>query len=504
MSDLPFSAGSRLVAYLRDSGGRDQNLSIPQQQESIGRWCRDNGYILSRLFMDAARSGTSLAGRDGFLEMVAYLESNAPEAGVVIWEYSRIARQFDDFQYYITYLRRKGYAVYSITDHIPDTLDGRLFESITAWKTAKYSEDLSKNIKRGQRFIAAVYHAKPGGKPPLGYLYSPAEIGRRRDGSPHLVNRLVPDPQVAPLVKLAFEMRANGATYREIHEATHLHNWITIYNRTLCRRIYTGVFDYGGMEIPDFCEPIVDQATWQAAQEVNRQHMERYGCSHPRVLRSRFILTGLLRCSLCGNFMYGWISRQKYKSYDYYRCKNHEGGRYNCGAPYIPKGELEARVLTAMQQRILEPVVLNDIYEEVCSQIASRGDEKDTALERARHDLADLEVSIGRIISAIKEHGHSAALLAELGDLEGHQGELREQIAGLEVDSSRQDIKIDMITVVENARIALDREDDRGKAIVLRGFISEIRAQRVNKKIEGEIEYHLPTQGNGKKFIAAL
>ena len=197
MPDLPFSAGSRLVAYLRDSGGRDQNLSIPQQQESIGRWCRENGYVLSHQFKDAARSGTSIAGRDGFLEMVAYLESNAPEAGVVIWEYSRIARDFDDFTYYITYLRRNGYAVYSITDHIPDTLDGRLFESITAWKTAKYSEDLSKNIRRGQHFIASVYKGKPGGKPPLGYLYSPTEIGRRRDGSPHLVNRLVPDPKVA-------------------------------------------------------------------------------------------------------------------------------------------------------------------------------------------------------------------------------------------------------------------------------------------------------------------
>ena len=80
---------------------------------------------------------------------------------------------------------------------------------------------------------------------------------------------------------------------------------------------------------------------------------------------------------------------------------------------------------------------------------------------------------------------------------------------GLEVDRSRalsatRDIEIDMTALVENARIALEREDDRGKAIVLRGFISEIRAQRVNKKIEGEIEYHLPTQGNGKKFIAAL
>ena len=81
---------------------------------------------------------------------------------------------------------------------------------------------------------------------------------------------------------------------------------------------------------------------------------------------------------------------------------------------------------------------------------------------------------------------------------------MRERIASMEADQSRQDIKIDMITVVENARVALDREDDRGKAIILRGFIIEIRAQRVNKIITGEIEYRLPVAGSETKFIVAL
>ncbi len=507
MAEIIFPSGSRLVAYVRDSGGRDQDLSIPQQQESIGSWCTKNGYILSRLFADAARSGTSLASRDGFLEMIAYLEDGAPEAGVVIWEYSRIARQFDDFTYYIADLRRKGYAVYSITDHIPDTLDGRLFESITAWKTAKYSEDLSKNIKRGQRFLVTVHHAKPGGKVPLGYLFSPVEIGRRRDGSPHMANRLVPDPQVAPLVRKAFEMRANGATYKEIHEATHLHDWIVLYAKTLSKRLYIGIFNYGGMEIPDFCEPLVDQATWQTAQDISRQHQEKHGFNHPRVLRSRFILTGLLRCALCGGFMYAQISRQKhYKSYDYYRCQNNITGQFNCGASYIPKAELEERVLAAVHNRILDSVILTDIYTEVQRQIAAGQDEQTILIQQVDAELDNAKRRIQRLVAAISDAGHSQALLAELAGLEKKEAELNDRLARLEDERDRvqQELSIDMDGVVRSIGAALEMANDKEKAVILRGFISEIRAQKINKEIKGEIEYHLPVQGNGAKFIVSL
>jgi hypothetical protein len=43
---VPFPAGKRLVAYLRDSGGERQELSIPQQEEKLAAWCRDKGVLI--------------------------------------------------------------------------------------------------------------------------------------------------------------------------------------------------------------------------------------------------------------------------------------------------------------------------------------------------------------------------------------------------------------------------------------------------------------------------
>jgi DNA invertase Pin-like site-specific DNA recombinase len=512
MPDLPFSAGSRLVAYLRDSGGRDQNLSVPQQQEAVGKWCLDNGYILTRVFVDVARSGTKTTGRDSFIQMVSYLEEDAHEAGIILWEYSRFSRDFDDSMYYIADLRRQGFVVYSITDNIPDSLDGRLIESITAWKNAKYSEDLRKNVRRGLHYIASVHHAKPGGKPPLGYQMVPIEIGVRRDGSAHIVHRLELDPGVAPLVQKAFEMRSIGATYKEIHEATHLFKWLVAYGKMLQKRLYTGSFEYGGMEVRDFCPPLVDQATWQKVQNVNRDRAERYGYDHPRRLRSRFILTGLLKCDLCGGFMYGRVSRHRhYRPYDYYRCQNKEGGRSTCNATYIPKEEIEDRVLAVVHNRILNSVLLTKIYTKVRSQAAAGQDEQTMLIQQADAELVDAKRRIQRLVAAISDAGHSRALLAELADLEKKQAELIERLARLEEERDRvqQELSIDMDHAVQDIAMGLKIADDKEKAILLRGFIKEIGAHRVRcsstqpAELVGQIKYRLPVVGTGS-FVVDL
>jgi len=72
MTTTPFPPGARLVFYARDSGGKDQDLSVAQQEAAAGEWCKAHGYILTRTFVDAARSGTSTGGRAQFLEMISY------------------------------------------------------------------------------------------------------------------------------------------------------------------------------------------------------------------------------------------------------------------------------------------------------------------------------------------------------------------------------------------------------------------------------------------------
>ena len=129
-----FPIGSQLAAYLRNSGGDDQDLSIEQQEAAVAKWCSDNGYILTRVFKDAARPGSSTIGREAFHQLIVHFRDlDCQEYGIIVWKFSRFARDIDDSQFYRADLRQHGYEIYSLNDQVPSGLDGRLFEAAIDW-----------------------------------------------------------------------------------------------------------------------------------------------------------------------------------------------------------------------------------------------------------------------------------------------------------------------------------------------------------------------------------
>ena len=182
----PFPPGGSLVAYLRDSGGDNQDLSVPQQNAEITAWCKANNLNLTHLFKDEARPGSSTVSRVGFLEMIRYFEKKPqpPELGVIVWKFSRFSRDIDDSQYFKGLLRRQGLIIHSLNENIPQGLDGRLFEAAIEWMNARFLKDLSEDVKRGLRNNVTQHHAI-GGTPPRGFRPGPPiNLGIRRNGTP--------------------------------------------------------------------------------------------------------------------------------------------------------------------------------------------------------------------------------------------------------------------------------------------------------------------------------
>ena len=62
-------------------------------------------------------------------------------------------------------------------------------------------------------------------------------MGVKRDGTPRIVQRWVPDPETWDLCRQAWELRVNGASYREIHEKTHIMGGISSYATFFRNRI---------------------------------------------------------------------------------------------------------------------------------------------------------------------------------------------------------------------------------------------------------------------------
>ena len=68
----PFQPDSKLVVYLRDSGGDEQEMSIEQQEDILRKWCVENQCVITRVFVDRVRPGSSVVGREQFLVKIGH------------------------------------------------------------------------------------------------------------------------------------------------------------------------------------------------------------------------------------------------------------------------------------------------------------------------------------------------------------------------------------------------------------------------------------------------
>lgn len=483
---IPFPPGSLILPYLRDSGGPEQDASVERQRAEIAAWASSHDLLIPRWYFDPARSGRSTAGRDQFLQLIQYLSAERrQEKGVVFWEYARLARDFDDTMYYLADLRRQGYVVWSITDAIPDTLEGRLLESIIAWKNAKYLQDLSRAIRSGFRHVITAHQGYPQRQPPLGYQKDPIQIGTRRDGRPHIISRLIPDPAIAPVVQEAFRRRAAGATYAEIHNALHLTAYHVSLSRILNDPIYIGTFQYGGQEYRSFCPPLIPQELWEKVQSINQERRSRFGYNHPRTLRSRFVLTGLIFCDYCGSRMHGRIVKRSGRpNYDYYTCRNRRSGKAStCKAPLLPKSQVETLVYDKLESALLSPEIITPLFEEAMAERPRRRQEQQALLAHLERLQDETQRSIQNLLKAISESGHSRAMLDKLSELEKQRDDLATSIASSSasatsdqpIQATQKDFEVAMNGISRRLR-----QPTRDSLAVLRGLVVEVRAKKQN------------------------
>jgi DNA invertase Pin-like site-specific DNA recombinase len=300
--------GSIVWAYLRDSGGDAQEQSVGQQKAEVKAYCDRYGLALTQFFQDEAKSGGNVIKRDAFNDMIdiAANPDNRP-AGILLWNFARFSRDLDDSNYYKALLRKQGIIVHSITDPIPEGRYGRVVETIIDIANEEKRRQNSRDIKRA--FHAMIKQGfSTGGFPPKGYKSEQVEIGKKRDGSPRIVSKWIPDPDLWDLVKLAWRLRAEGKMYSEIQEATggqiykSRNCWTTFFRN----KTYLGIGKCGDLEITDHHEAAVDWETWEKVRKLSYGHptARKVGhLHHPRRVGSPTLLSGLAVCLYCGSAM---------------------------------------------------------------------------------------------------------------------------------------------------------------------------------------------------------
>ena len=169
-------------------------------------------------------------------------------------------------------------------------------------------------------------------------------------------------------------------------------------------------------ELPEL--RIIDAETWEAAQG----RRAAAGCVHlTHRRRPKRLLSGLLRCGLCGG---NYIVRTR----DYVACSR----RMNTGTCHnnreVAMSEIEERVIAALRQHLLSPETVEIAVE------AYRAERERLAREQAKtwaesdRELSETKKRIAHIVAAIETGADPGALLKRLGELESRRSAIEAQM----------------------------------------------------------------------------
>lgn len=299
-----------VALYIRVSTEDQVDYSPDSQKKLLLEYARKNNFIVNEehVFMDEGISGRNADKRPEFQRMIAMAKSKErPFQKILVWKFSRFARNQEESIVYKNMLRKDGVEVVSISEPIIEGPFGSLIERIIEWMDEYYSTRLSGEVVRGMTEKAT----KEGilASPPYGY--------RKKDGN------YVIDNEEAEIIKYIFQKVIAGKGFtticRDLRDmgvkSRRGSTWIPRRIKYCIQNpVYMGKLRWnytthqGGRKINDESEwiitdgthePIINEDDFNKANEM--LGVLSYSTSkRPFKYEIRHYLSGLLRCSSCG------------------------------------------------------------------------------------------------------------------------------------------------------------------------------------------------------------
>lgn len=298
------------AAYLRVSTDKQDEYSLDSQLKLIRDYAAKNDYIVPDefVFCDDGISGRTAKKRPEFRRMVAWAkEKDHPFEVILVWKFSRFARNQEESIVYKSMLSRSGVDVISISEPLAEGPFGSLIERILEWMDEFYSIRLSGEVKRGM--TEKVSRGEVVTIPSFGYDIKDGLYVPNADSA--LVQQMYRDYLSGKgVTAIARELAARGVQTRRGNIPEN--RWVRYI---LENPVYIGKLRWssdgkqtygrgkatdGSYTVDGHHERIIDVETWEAvqdriaAQTRGRRPYERL--DQP----VEWMLKGLVRCSNCG------------------------------------------------------------------------------------------------------------------------------------------------------------------------------------------------------------
>lgn len=300
------------AAYIRVSTDDQLEYSPDSQLEKIQEYAKKSDMILPEEFIfreDEGISGKVAKKRPEFMRMIGTAKKKPkPFDVIIVWKFSRFARNRQDSIVYKSMLRKQcGIDVVSVTEQIGDDKMSIIVEAMIEAMDEYYSINLAEEVRRGMN--EKVSRGEPVAAPAFGYLIKD--------------KKYYVDPDTAPLVKMIFNDYINGMGFRTIAAKLNTMGIRTRRgglweNRTveyiLRNPVYIGKIRWNPKHKTrrDFDDPniividgdhehLLDDDTWQKAQDCLTKNKMMYGRSAGQKKTAAIMLQGLVKCSNCGS-----------------------------------------------------------------------------------------------------------------------------------------------------------------------------------------------------------
>ena len=420
--------------YLRlskDDGTDSESSSIQTQKEMLTRYCRENGFAISEIYVDDGWSGTN-SNRPSFQRMLSDIEDGKINC-VITKDLSRLGRDMTESSYYAERFFPENGVHYLAPGNDFDSMGDNLMAPFQFAMNDVYLRDTSRKVK--QTLDMKRKKGKYAACPPYGYK----KAERTTD-------QLVPDENTAPIVRQIFEWASTGLSTRTIanklneqciipplkyrveyrdkftpqgaSRASDYWNYTTV-KRILRNRVYLGHTVLGKtrkvnvkskkkISIPqeDWCftenthEPLVTQEQFDRAEHFLGENTKSHA-ANPAFRHS--IFGGIAYCAHCGTAMCsgGSVYKGERAKYWYLVCNNLTSRTRN-------RCEHGARIryddlMEIIRRDLNELLSFDDDDIEAITQAAVQQSNASLGIGEDREkSLADIEIRLKRIVKMIE------------------------------------------------------------------------------------------------------
>lgn len=394
--------------------------SLDAQYEACKRYAEAYDLQIIRVFSDEGKSGKNTAGRPQFIEMLDEITKKTDNVDfVVVFKLSRFARNAADAISSVQLMQDYGVNLICIEDSIDTSKDaGKLLLSVLSAVAELERENIRTQTMAGREQKAREGKWN-GGFAPYGYALEKGELLIAEEEAE--VVRVIFDKYVYTswgANKIADYLNNN---YKKVMRKNGILEFFTapFVIKVLDNPIYAGKLAYGRRrtekvegtrnefkvrkqeEFPVYDgihEAIVSEELWKLAQEKRATT----GHINPKThsLDHEHLLSGIVKCPICGKGMYGNVNRKKnkktgeyYKDHFYYACKHRA---HVDGVPCNYRKQWHQGVVNGAVEEVIKRMAHDELFADTIRDLIDA--QIDTS--EIEKELADLEKKLRRLIVA--------------------------------------------------------------------------------------------------------